>query len=394
MKHHMKLLFKQIICAVLIFSLSGCWNSRELDELAIVRGIGIDASEEEPGTVQITAQVAKAGEIGSSKNGSSKSSSGGEAFWNVISTGKSVFSAIREMTTTSSRKLFFPHNEILVIGRDTAESGIQKYLDFFERDPETRGKVLIAISETSAEDLLNVKAELEKIPADNISNMIEQYSNITSQTKAVNITDFSNSYMSPSSATVAPLLKVMQNDQKKAVEITGTAVFKGDKMVGTLNETEGRGLLWVLGEVESGIIVVKDSEGSSVSEEIIRSKTKMTPVLEDGKIVIKIEISEEGNIGEEEGTENLAELSQVKYLEDRISEEIESEVTAALKKARELDADIFGFGSAIEKKYSSKWKEIEENWDEGFKTLDVKLSVDADLRLMGKISKPLVPEQG
>lgn len=36
----------------------------------------------------------------------------------------------------------------------------------------------------------------------------------------------------------------------------GTAVFKKDKLVGWLDNAETRGLLWVLGKVQSGILVV------------------------------------------------------------------------------------------------------------------------------------------
>lgn len=392
-RHHIKRLLKSILCMGLILSLGGCWNSRELNKLAIVRGIGIDSSPEDPGQVQLTAQIVKPADMGTSKNGASKGGSSEAAFWNVSSTADTVFSAIREMTSKSSRKLFFPHNEILIFGHDAAEEGIQKYLDFFERDPETRSKILIAISETTASDILDVKTELEKIPADDISNLIEQYAKATSQTKAVKIIDFTDSFMSVSPAAVAPMLTVTQNGDKKAVEITGTAVFKSDKMVGTLDQTEGRGVLWILGDVNSGIITVKDEGGSLVSTEIIRSTTKMTPVLENGKPVIKIEVSEEGNIGEEEGTANLVELPQVAALEGKVAAEIEREITAALKKTRKLDADVFGFGSAIYEIYPNKWKELESSWDERFQTLDVELHVDATLCLMGKIGKPLVPEQ-
>lgn len=382
------------ICVVLIVCLGGCWNSRELDKLAIVRGIGIDASEKEPGKVQITAQIAKPAESGLSMSGSGKSESNGELSWNVTSTGDTVFGAIREMTSRSSRKLFFPHNELLIIGRDVAEVGIQKYLDFFERDHETRGKVLLAVSETTADDILNITTELEKVPADDIASLIEQYATATSQVKAEKLSDFIYSYMSESSSAVVPMLKVTRSGEKESVEVSGTAVFKSDKMVGKLDKTEGRGLLWVLGEVKSGIIVVEDQEGGLVSAEIIRSKTKMTPVLEDGEIGVRIEITEEGNVGEETGTANLAELNQVTYLENMISEEIKSEVNAALKKARELDTDIFGFASAIKGKYPAQWKNIEDNWEEQFKTMDVEVKVNASLRLMGKISKPLIPEKG
>lgn len=373
-----------------MLSQSGCWNSRELDALAIVRAIGIDTPTGGSGKVQITAQIVKPQQIGSTpKSGSSGDS---EAFINETSTGDTVFSAVREMTSKSSRKLYFPHNEILIFGKDTAKGGIQKYLDFFERGHETRNIVLIAVSETSAEELLDVEPALEQVPADDITETIKQYSDSTSQTQDVKLLDFINVYSNKSSSAIAPMLKVVQDGSKKHIEVSGTAVFKADKLIGTLDKSEGRGLMWVLGKVKSGVIVADAPKGNFVSAEIVRSKTKMTPVLENGKVVIKIKITEEGNIDEQIGTENLLGPPEVSDLEHNIAAVIEREINAALKKARELDTDVFQFGSAIEGKYPSEWKKMKDNWDEIFKTLEVELSIEASLRLSGRISKPLAPE--
>ena len=378
------------LCSALMLSQSGCWNSRELDALAIVRAIGIDTPTGGSGKVQITAQIVKPQQIGSTpKSGSSGDS---EAFINETSTGDTVFSAVREMTSKSSRKLYFPHNEILIFGKDTAKGGIQKYLDFFERGHETRNIVLIAVSETSAEELLDVEPALEQVPADDITETIKQYSDSTSQTQDVKLLDFINVYSNKSSSAIAPMLKVVQDGSKKHIEVSGTAVFKADKLIGTLDKSEGRGLMWVLGKVKSGVIVADAPKGNFVSAEIVRSKTKMTPVLENGKVVIKIKITEEGNIDEQIGTENLLGPPEVSDLEHNIAAVIEREINAALKKARELDTDVFQFGSAIEGKYPSEWKKMKDNWDEIFKTLEVELSIEASLRLSGRISKPLAPE--
>lgn len=393
MKHRIGTVLKQIVCVALIMSLCGCWNARELDQLGIVMGVGLDVPAGAPDQVEFTAQIVKPGEIGTTKNGGG-GGSGEKAYWNITTVSETVFSAVRELTAQSSRKLFFPHTDALIIGRSAAETGIGKYLDFFQRDHEVRSKIPIVVSETTAKDILDVKPELEKIPAANIQELIDQCYHATSQIPPVNLTEFVDRYMSATTAAVAPMVKIVQDGDEKTVEVSGTAVFKLDKMVGTLDKTEGRGLLWVLGKVKSGVIVVQDSQGGAVSAEIIRAKVEVEPILENGKLRITVKVVEEGNIGEADGTANVAELSEVAYLEDRIAEAIRSEISAALLRARALDADIFGFGDAVKQKYPKQWKEMEDNWDELFETLEVELEVEANLRLTGKISKPSVPEKG
>ncbi len=44
MKRQICIILKQVICALLILCLCGCWDARELDELGIVMGVGFTSS--------------------------------------------------------------------------------------------------------------------------------------------------------------------------------------------------------------------------------------------------------------------------------------------------------------------------------------------------------------
>lgn len=389
MKNHNHKLLKTVICILLIMSLSGCWNRRELDTLGIVLGVGVDKPMKY-GKVQITTQIIKPGEI---KLHNKEDGSVAQAFWNVSATGDTVFDTLRNITNKSSRKLFFPHNQVLIFGKSIAEDGIQKYIDFFTRDPETRMNVWVLISEDKAKNILDVKSELEKVPANNIAKLIKGQADATSQTRAVKLRDLTVGLMSKTTAPTAPFIKVSRDDDKAVAMISGTAVFKDNKLVGNMDKREGRGLLWVLGDVKSGIIEVESSGNAKVSIEIIGASSKIVPEINNNKIKIKVNIYEEGNIGEQTGTENLSKLTEIASLEKKKDEVIKKEVMAAVKKAQELDADVFGFGDAVHKKYPRQWKSLEDNWDEIFKNIQVEVDVKAKLRLMGRIIKPSVPEK-
>lgn len=312
MKNRVGILLKAAMCILLIMSLSGCWNSRELDTLAIVMGVGVDKPKES-GRVQITAQIVRPGEISSSEG----KGGGTEAFWNIKDTGETVFGTLRDLTSKSSRKLFFPHNQVLIFGRGIAEEGVHEYVDFFARDPETRVNVQVLVSQSTAEEVLDVKSKLEKVPANNIAKLIKENAAATSQTSEIKLKDFETRLMSKTIAPIAPFIEISGDGEEKVATISGTAVFKGDKLVGKLDKKEGRGLSWVLGEVKSGIIEVEGPDNDIVSLEIIRAKGKMIPEIEDDKITMKVNITEEGNIGEQTGPEDLAKLPEIKTLEKR-----------------------------------------------------------------------------
>lgn len=388
MKNRVGILIKTSICILLIMSLCGCWNRRELDTLGIVMGIGVDKPTKS-GKVQITAQIVKPAEMKSQGNDSGGGST--EAFWNVSSTGKTVFSTLRDITSKSSRKLFFPHNQIIIFDNSIAKDGIQKYIDFFMRDPETRANVLVLVSEGSAADVLNVKSELEKIPANNISKLINIYADSTSETRAIKINEVIPALMSRTTSLTLPFIKISKNNGEKTAMISDTAVFKRDKLVGRMNKTEGRGLMWVLGKVKSTIINVKDSSNNNVSLETIRANSKIMPEINNKKITIKVKIFEEGNIGEQDGPKNLSKLKEVAFLERNKAKVIKNEVMSAVKKAKKLNADVFGFGDAVHRKYPKQWKKLESKWNKKFKDVQVKVAIETKLRLMGRILVPSVP---
>ncbi|MGE4353448.1 MAG: Ger(x)C family spore germination protein [Oscillospiraceae bacterium] len=391
MNHRIDKLIKTAVCLFLIVSLSGCWNNRELDTLGIVMGVGLDKPAE-GGRIKITAQLVNPNNSSSSKNGGG-SGSDSSPFWNVEATGDTVFSAVRDLTDISSRRLFFPHNQVLVFGKSLAENGVRDYIDFFARDPETRPNVLILISEGTAEEILNTKSKLEAMPAENIHQLIDGASANTSQIASVKLKDLITRLMSKTTAPIAPMIEITERGGEKTATLSGTAVFKDDKLVGKLDKTEGRGLLWVLDEVESGIIKVNHkTSGDLISIEIVRANGKFKPEIKDGKIKIKIDITESGNIGDQSGDEDLSELSEISILEDELSETIRDEIMSAIEKAKNLNTDIFGFGDSIHQHYPKEWKELEDKWDEIFPQLEVEIKVEAKIRLMGRISSPAKPE--
>jgi len=378
-----------MICIFLILSTTGCWNRRELDTLAILMGVGLDKPKE-PGKVQLTAQIVKAGELKAPKKEGGGVSE--KAYLNIKSTGDTVFDALRGFTHESSRKAYLPHNQVIIFGRDIAEEGVQKYIDFFVRDHEPRLNVWVLVAKGSASEVLDVKSELEKIPAKNIANLVEAQA-ASSQSSVAILEQFLTRLMSKTTAPIAPIIEVSDEGEKKTVLISGTAVFKKDKLAGQLDKTETRGLLWVIGEVKSGIIVVDCPGGDGkASLEIIRAGSKITPEIKDNRIHIKVKIKEEGNLGDQSYPENLALPPAIASLKKEKAVIMQSEIMAALKKARELDTDIFGFGEAIHQKFPNLWKDLESRWDEVFPYIEVEVITETKLRLTGKINRPAVPK--
>ena len=137
-----------IVLVLIVTLMSGCWNRRELDDLAIVIGISFDKGDL-PGQVETTSQIVIPSVLKSSAGSMSTGSGGGggqKAFWNLKGVGNSVFETLRGDTKISNRKLYIADNQVQIFSMDLAKEGIRKYLDFFLRDPEGRMSELVLIS--------------------------------------------------------------------------------------------------------------------------------------------------------------------------------------------------------------------------------------------------------
>ena len=378
-----------ILCISLTLNLTGCWSQRELNDYAVVVGGGID-KDEETGNILLTAQIAKPGKLAKDSKGSGSNE---KAYWNISDTGETIFSTVREYTHESSRRLYWQHNKIIIFCREIAEDGVLNCIDYFVRDHETRTAAEIFVSDTDkASDILDVKPELEKIPSIDIDKLIK-VQQLNSETYSINLLTFIQRLMSKTTASVAPLIKITGEGEEQKISVSGTAVFKKDKLVGKLNKPETRGLLWVDDKVKSGIVVVDCPGGDGkVDLEIMKASSTVTPEIENGNITIKIKIKEKSNLGSQSCTEDLATSKMLEALEEKLASAIRDEITASVEKAQALNADIFGFGEAVHRKYRNQWKDLESKWDEIFPSIQVKIQVDAEIYGTGKISKPAVPE--
>lgn len=386
----LKKMFAILIILILqFFLLTGCWDQAELEERALVAGIGFDLGPEK-NYVQLTAQIIIPGAIiaGSGEGGGGPQ----EVVELVTATGATSFGAARNIVLETGKKGLYSHNKIVVIGEGLAKKGVDTILDFLLRDNEFRRKQWILVAKGDAQKILQGKIKLEKIPAYGVANLV-QSSIYSSKAVAVNLHDFSGMVTSKTSCAIATGIEmVTENNKADDLEVgvlKNTAVFKRYQLKGWLDDVETRGLLWVQGKVVGGAIniVFPGEEDKFISIETIRANSQIKAEIRDGQPIIKVKVVQEGNIANQQFFNlNKARPSAIKKLELDLKEVIEAEILRTLKKAQELNTDIYGFGEAFYRRYPKEWEEMEEKWDEIFPTLAVEIEVEAFIRMFGLIN--------
>lgn len=249
-----------ILLSIISVFIVGCWDSRELSTLSLIAGLGFDL---DPATKRATltyqsivpSQVKPSPSMGGGE-GKQTGSGGLQSIQLDHDTGLSPYEVLNRYTQHGSRIPFYQHTQVIVIGKAAAEHGLYPFLDTVIRNPAGRPNILLAISDNKASDILAVEDGMENIQAVGMANIIKLSARF-SKYPAVTCLDFTSRFIGKTTAPVAPIMGVFEETgpegkRQKKIRINGTAVFKGDKMIGKLNEQESSGLLWVINQIEKG----------------------------------------------------------------------------------------------------------------------------------------------
>ncbi|MDF2989463.1 MAG: germination protein Ger(X)C family, partial [Eubacterium sp.] len=302
-----RVLLLLLVCLINIITCTGCWNYREIDKMSIVAGVAIDKTPE--GKYKITAEIIDLHEGGREAKINSRK---------LESYGYSMFEAIRNTLKITSNKLYWGHMEIVILSQEVAKEGIVTILDFLERDAEPRLSVDLLVSkEKTAEEILDCQSITTEIRSFEINNMLDT-EKFLSKTPKVQIYEFINALSAEGLSPVLPTVSLIENDGKKTSELTGTAVFRKDKLEYMFDEEETKFFLYVIDKIKGGTLNLGEGikQGQTIATlEIMNNKTKVKPVYSKGKLSVDIEIETKAELEELSEQKKTYDTKQNKRLE-------------------------------------------------------------------------------
>ncbi|GIM28222.1 spore germination protein KC [Clostridium polyendosporum] len=391
-------MYKKIFCIMLIniffFSLMGCWGKREINENFQAIGIGIDKKEDH---YLITYQIINPEEV------SGKEKTGTTPVITVEAEGASISEASRRLTLKVSKKVNIPHLRVLVLGESFAREGIKDALDFFIRNRDARSNFYIVVAKGgTASDVLKVFTPLQKIPAEKIHDSLETaqefWSPATTIRKYELLSDVGAEAKDPILTGILVKGKkdvgmtrrnVETIEQEAYIEVGTIGVFKGDKLVGWLDENESSITNSILRKVKNTIRVYS-YVGYPISLEIQKLRSKIKVVNDKGKPKIIYYEDIVGDIAEVTDDIKIKDPQVIKKFEKYVEEFIKLRAENAIKRVQQdFHADIFGFGLEISRQHPKLWEKVKDNWDKEFAKLPVEVIVTVRVNDTGVIIDPI-----
>ncbi|MCX8131315.1 MAG: Ger(x)C family spore germination protein [Clostridia bacterium] len=377
--------FKMLLLSLLLLFVSalvtGCWNYRELDQMAVVAGVAIDKGIHEK--YSITVEIV---EITTGKESQTKSQT-------ITIEGKTIFDAVRHSISLIGRRIYWSHAKVVIISREIAEEGVVQVLDWFNRDAETRADIHILVSKgESAKEILAAKSPTEEVTSFVLDEIITNQRSL-SNAPHIEIWKFTNILVSKGVGSIATAIDLRPENNQKLPHIMGTAVFKDDSLLGFIDGEQTKDMLFIQNQIKGGILVAEENnkEGiSQVSLEIFNSKTKIKPVVNNGNIEFNVKIETNVAIDEIGGVANVIEDTGRKRLEESAEKSLKYRLENIIRKVQEeYGVDIFGFGAKLREEKPKAWNTVSDNWGDVFKTLKVNVEAKVHIKNSAMLSKPL-----
>lgn len=408
-----------IIVIFLSVFLSGCWNRREPEFMAIVLTVAFDYDDERD-LYYVIAQIANPLAMDPAGGGASGEQ---RAFWTVSAYGHTPYQATRNLTEGSSRELFWGHTRIILFSENMARRGLKEVFDMIERERQFRLIARPAVVEGDIRKLMEAEFPLEETGA---SGLDRQMITIQFEQSVFHTQFLSELYSTleiPGFEMFMGKIEVQTDEEGEGeenegngegeedggngdggVESVGTmppaklgggALFKEDRMVGWATVHQVEGWLYAQGRGHRFQVFFECPvhEGSYISVEIFDVSARMYSAGSGRNVRIKLEISARGRLRSFHLHHDLDHDSDfTRSMRRRSAQAVRNRIKDMIDLSQELETDVLGFGNLIYRKDPKLWDEIGDDWDEIYPELEVDIEVEFNLARTGLVTDPHIRE--
>jgi spore germination protein KC len=403
-----------ILTAVILGSLlSGCFDSREIDDEVYAISVGVDKGLE--GRLRLTIQYPTyKGPGGAEGSGGSTGDENKKAQSNsLIHTieAPTMLEAIDMLSASISRRVSLIHAKWVIFSEEYAREGIEGYIAGLERYKETRPSMSVVVVRGTAEEFIT---ENESSIGGSLSKSVElllTQSRFTGIFPMVEFMDFHTAMISPYKCPIALYGGINDFDfednaakldgrkgfipgeiPRSSVtkrEIAGMAVFHTGRMVGYLDAYETAAYLMIKGQYKSGMMSVPDKKepGKNIIFDVHKSRpTRIKAYFKDGKPTIDVIVDLEAEIYAIQGETKYEKLDLTRELENQIRAFLLDSIKHTIKKTQEeLKADIFGFGENMAGNFFTieEWESFD--WFSQYPDAEINPSLKLKIRRTGTI---------
>ena len=416
-----------IILTLSTFLLTGCYNKKELDNLAYVIALGADVGSGDE--LNITYQIAVPVKISSDSG-----KTGEENYITHTVTANSLYTGNSKVNSLTSKEVNLSHVKLIVYSEELAKQDLSGHINGIVSNVSIRPKTTVALCKGKAKDFLEkITPNLESSPAryyellfesqkytdDTIaSELISFYSTAGALDQATTLLILSNQSGDDESSSKTKNEENIKSEQqitgisnktnqneksdsgggeeksedkknKSETKFLGIAAFNGGKMVGTVPEELVASHLILTSALKNGNITIEDVEEKNklVSINLRQNRCcKFNVTLDNETPEINIYANLTAKLQSSNSTTDYLTNKNKNALKEKIEEKLEKQLKEYFKLTQEFNSDIAGIGKYVKSKYLT-WEEFEKSkWLENYKNAKINVKINVDLNVSRVIS--------
>lgn len=339
-----------MLLLLLCLTLSGCYDSREVEETAYLIGLGVDKGKDAP--LKYTFQISNPLEMGktSQMEGEEPPPSQAEepntGVNNMVIEAENVHHALSQLRSYLGKEPDLSHLKVITFSKELAQEGLLPHAQSLLSNREIRPDTNLCLAESAEDFLTQVKPTLEQSTARYYELLFWQ--RYSPYAPVIELKDFVAAGLESGIDPVLPLAKGEQ--------VSGMGVFQDGTLVA---EADGRkAMLYKLLTGEGSNITV--SAGSSVFSVSSRSKPKIAVDMSHTPPRITV-------------TPSLHAALLQGSAEDYalLAAQLEEDMTALLRESAALSSDILGLGAIARTSCATEAEWHQLDWDSQLKKASI-----------------------
>lgn len=344
----MKKIIIFILSLLLPLLLTGCsmdMNRKEIDEIDLVRVLGIDYYNEE--------FILSA--LYNSSQGADPEGGSGESVV-IEGRGRSVFEAYENIKQKNKKTISLAHTGYFLLGYNAAAKGIDKCLDFLSRDETIKMESLIFVMKyMDAMEFIKNGIENEQVLHEDLEAISQKQQEVIKRNDN-NLVNILNEMEQSHSAVLIPYIL----SEEDSFSIAGYAVFKDYILTDYLDEDTSNGVRFLKNIIRRYPLLLSSEVGLLLTN----INTKLSSSLDNKRITVMIEMDYESAIKEVTAEQDVFSYEMRNKLTEEQNQAILELISKPINYMMTTGNDIIGLARLIENDHVREWGSLKENWSE------------------------------
>ncbi|MCL2368778.1 MAG: hypothetical protein FWC72_07255 [Oscillospiraceae bacterium] len=382
-----------VVLSVLI--LSNCWDYTSLNEQTVVAGIAVDQGEGGNGFA-LTFEIvdlsgAEAGQFGSIV---------------LKTTGETLAEAVYAAYAKLHNRVYLGITDVVIVSRAQAEEGgIRSIVDYLIRNQKARNSLRIVVAGTErAADLL-APAEAEEgetegpSPEEGERPLLSQalseslgarQARVQMSTEARGAYEVFNILARGTSDLVLPIVGTAEAADIP-FQLGGLAIFRGDRMVGILEQSDVPLYLLATAGLRDRAFPVEVAGPDGVSQRVVillrQSRSHIDYVVVEGVLCFLLDIHLTADAVELPPDWGMPDQEMLRRIEGGAALTLSKQVTDLAVELRDAGRDIFGFGERVQNRDPKLWAQMAGRWPDYLGNSEIETRVAVRLQNAGMMGR-------